>query len=96
MADKKSKHAENVPGPYYVDTECINCDACVLAAENHFKLLDDGHAFVFRQPVTAEEKEACEEALESCPVEAIGNDGGEFAENQNGESGADWKNKAIG
>ena len=98
MADKKSKHAENAPGPYYVDTECINCDACVLVAENHFKLLDDdGHAFVFRQPVTKEEKEACEEALESCPVEAIGNDGEEPAEDQSGRgSGADWKKKAVG
>ena len=97
MADKNNKHPENVPGPYYVDTECINCDACVLAAENHFKLLDDGHAYVFRQPATAEEKEACEEALESCPVEAIGNDGGDIVNNtESQESGNSWENKAIG
>ena len=76
MADKANKYADNVPGPFYVDKECINCDACVLVAENHFKLDEgDGHAFVFQQPVTEEEKEACQEALESCPVEAIGNDG---------------------
>ena len=76
MADKANKYADNVPGPFYVDKECINCDACVLVAENHFKLdEEDGHAFVFLQPVTEEEKEACQEALESCPVEAIGNDG---------------------
>ena len=81
MADKKIKYPENVPGPYYVDTECIHCDACVLAAENHFKLLDDGHAYVFRQPENEEEVSACEEAMESCPVEAIGNDGGEMEEN---------------
>lgn len=76
MADKTNKYEDNVPGPFYVDKECINCDACVLVAENHFKLDEkDGHAFVYRQPETEEEKEACNEALESCPVEAIGSDG---------------------
>ncbi len=76
MADKNNKYAQNVPGPYYVDTECINCDACLLAAENHFKINEEeGYAYVYKQPQTEEEKEACEEALESCPVEAIGNDG---------------------
>ena len=76
MADKSNKYGDNAPGPFYVDKECINCDACVLVAENHFKLDEtDGYAFVYRQPVTKEEKEACQEALESCPVDAIGDDG---------------------
>jgi len=76
VADKNSKYAQNVPGPYYVDTECINCDACILAAENHFKINEEeGHAYVYKQPQTEEEKSACQEALEACPVEAIGNDG---------------------
>ena len=76
MADKNNKYEDNAPGLFYVDKECINCDACVLVAENHFKLAEtDGHAFVYRQPVTEEEKESCREALESCPVEAIGDDG---------------------
>ena len=79
-----------------MDQECINCDACVLAAENHFKLLDDGHAYVSRQPTTNEEKEACEEALESCPVEAIGNDGGETTDKGGQESDSPWEKKAIG
>ena len=76
MANKTNKYKDNVPGPFYVDKECINCDACVLVAENHFKLHEEsGHAFVYRQPQTEEEREACKEALESCPVEAIGSDG---------------------
>ena len=76
MADKNSKYPENAPGPFYVDTECINCDACVLAAENHFKIDEEqGFAFVFKQPETKEEREACVEAMECCPVEAIGDDG---------------------
>ena len=36
---------------------------------------DDGFAFVHRQPVTPDEIERAEEALDECPVTAIGNDG---------------------
>ncbi len=76
MADKNNKYSENVPGLFYVDRECINCDACVLAAENHFKLHEEeGYAFVYKQPHTPEEMEHCKEALECCPVSAIGDDG---------------------
>ena len=76
MADKNNKYSENVHGAYYVDKECINCDACLLSAEKHFKINEEeGYAYVFKQPQTEEEKSACQEALEACPVEAIGNDG---------------------
>ena len=76
MADKTKKYKENVPGKYYVDDECIACDACVLTAENHFGMdEDDGHSFVVKQPTNEEEEELCREAMEGCPVEAIGNDG---------------------
>ena len=76
MADKTNKYSENVPGVFYVDRECINCDACVLAAEGHFKLHEEeGYAFVYKQPSSVKEKEACQEALECCPVSAIGDDG---------------------
>ncbi len=45
-------------------------------APENFKMNDDdSNAFVYKQPENDEEKEACEEALESCPVDAIGNDG---------------------
>ena len=76
MAENKTKG--NIPGKYYVNTECIACDACVLAAENHFKINtheEPAFAFVAKQPQTPEEEEACMEALESCPVEAIKDDG---------------------
>lgn len=78
MADKNNKFSENTPGAFYVDRECINCDACILVAENHFKTNEDASfTYVYKQPETEEEKEACQEALEACPVEAIGNDGQE-------------------
>ena len=78
MADSRLKTKGNAPGKYYVDKECIACDACTLAAENHFQLKTDEEppfAFVSKQPQNKEEEEACIEAMESCPVEAIGDDG---------------------
>ena len=76
MPDKKNKFEENEKGEFYVDRECIACDACVMSAPENFYLdEDEGHAYVKKQPTTEEEKEQCEEALEGCPVEAIGDDG---------------------
>lgn len=78
MADKNNKYDENVKGKFYVDRECIACDACVLVAPDHFNMdEDDGHAFVIKQPQNEEEEELCTEAMEGCPVEAIGNDDSE-------------------
>lgn len=76
MADKANKYTENDPGKFYVDSQCIACDACCTTAPNHFKMNDDeGHAYLSLQPKTAEEEAQCKEAMEGCPVEAIGNDG---------------------
>lgn len=70
------KVSENIPGPYYVDAECIACELCVDTAPDHFKMADDKpQAYVFRQPENDEEKDLCEDALGACPVDAIGNDG---------------------
>lgn len=76
MADLSSKWKENVQGKMFVDQSCIACDACVLAAPQNFKMDEDsGHAFVSKQPETQEEESACKEAMEGCPVEAIGDFG---------------------
>jgi ferredoxin len=76
MADKNKKYPENKAGRFYVDKECIACDACVMAAPAHFGMHEeDGHAFVILQPTTPEHEDVCREAMEGCPVEAIGNDG---------------------
>lgn len=77
MADLGQKWKENAPGKMFVDQSCIACDACVLSAPNNFAMHDeDGHAYVKKQPNSAEEEAACKEAMEGCPVEAIG----DFAE----------------
>ena len=76
MADREDKVAENVKGSFYVDEQCIDCDACRDVAPGFFKRSDDnGYSYVYNQPITDEEIQLCNDALEDCPVEAIGNDG---------------------
>lgn len=76
MADKNSKYSDNVAGKYYVDDQCIACDACCVEAPRFFAMNDDdGHAYVKLQPVTPADMEEAENALAACPVEAIGNNG---------------------
>ena len=76
MADKSQKFSDNVSGPYYVDETCSGCQVCISSAPDNFKMDDDEeYAFVYKQPESDDEKEACEEALDGCPEEAIGNDG---------------------
>ncbi len=76
MADKNDVWPENAKGKFFVDKTCITCDACCMAAPNNFKMNEnDGHAFLNKQPENRFEEEQCKEAMEGCPVEAIGSDG---------------------
>ncbi len=76
MADKESKQTANVPGKFYVDTECTDCQLCVETAGDIFKANEaDGYAYVGKQPQTDDEIELVKEAMENCPVESIGDDG---------------------
>ena len=76
MADAASKYPENAAGKFYVDEQCIDCDLCRETAPANFKRNDDGgHSYVYKQPENPEEEALCKEAMEGCPVEAIGNDG---------------------
>ena len=76
MADVANKYPENAPGKFYVDNQCIDCDLCRETAPANFKRSDDGgYSFVFNQPTTSEEEAKSREAMEGCPVEAIGNNG---------------------
>jgi len=76
MADVENKYSDNVGGTFYVDDQCIDCDLCRETAPASFTRNDDGgHSFVFKQPETPEEEALAKEAMEGCPVEAIGSDG---------------------
>ncbi len=76
MADLGQKWKQNAAGKMFVDQSCIACDACVMAAPDNFKMDEnDGHAFVAKQPETEAEVQACKDAMDGCPVEAIGDFG---------------------
>jgi ferredoxin len=75
MADKSKKWPDNVKGKFYVDDQCIDCDACRSEAPDNFTRNDEhGYSYVFKQPTTPDEMTKAQAALEACPVEAIGKD----------------------
>ena len=75
MANLADKYSENVAGKFYVDTQCIDCDLCRETAPSNFTRQDDGgYSYVYKQASSPEEEAQCKEAMEGCPVEAIGND----------------------
>lgn len=75
MAFVKDKLPDNVPGKYYVDRQCIDCDVCRDTSPGNFIRNDEnGYSYVYKQPETPEEIDLCNEALNACPVEAIGDD----------------------
>lgn len=73
MADPHDRSPRNLPGSYYVDHTCTDCDLCRFTAPAVFTR-DDLHAlsYVFHQPATPTELAAAEEARLSCPTDSIG------------------------
>ena len=68
-------HPKQVKGKYYVDNDtCTLCESCTFEAPDHFAT-DGSGSYVFRQPVTAEEEENCQRAIDVCPLEAVRDDG---------------------
>ncbi len=74
MANRKKSVAENVPGDFFVDATCIDCDACRQLAPTVFAEAP-GHAFVRQQPATADERRQALRALVCCPTGSIGSSG---------------------
>jgi len=75
MAELVNKYPQNAAGSFYVDDQCIDCDLCRETAPANFTRNDDGgHSYVDKQPESPEEEALCKEAMEGCPVEAIGDD----------------------
>ena len=76
MPDLNHRLPQNVPGPYYVDDTCIDCDMCRSTAPAFFARDDEtGYSYAYRQPLTPEEFAQAEEGRLTCPTESIGNDG---------------------
>lgn len=71
MARLALKLPDNVPGDFFVDSTCIDCDACRIFAPAVFHDAGDQSA-VWHQPETDEELLAAQKALISCPTASIG------------------------
>jgi len=71
MANPADAVAENVPGPFFVDSTCIDCDTCRQIAPATFAETDD-YSFVHRQPGTEAELRAAIHAQLACPTASIG------------------------
>lgn len=71
MANPKKRLPNNTPGDFFVDSTCINCDACRQLAPATFA--DSGeYSFVYAQPADAELTRQALWALLACPTGSIG------------------------
>lgn len=71
MASLAQRLPDNVPGDFYVDDTCIDCDACRVFAPAVFSDKGD-KSTVYHQPETDDELLAAQKALISCPTASIG------------------------
>src|SRR2546422_6896464 len=71
MANRSHSLPQNIPGDFFVDDTCIDCDACRQIAPTIFR--DHGNqSSVFHQPDSDEEIERALMALVACPTGSIG------------------------
>jgi glyoxylase-like metal-dependent hydrolase (beta-lactamase superfamily II)/ferredoxin len=71
MANPKKRVRENVPGDFFVDTTCIDCDACRQIAPAVFGEAS-ATSFVKAQPVSSVDRRRALQALLACPTGSIG------------------------
>ena len=71
MAKLSSRLPDNVPGEFFVDATCIDCDTCRRVAPAVFEE-GDGHSFVGAQPRSTDERRRAFMALVACPTASIG------------------------
>ncbi|MEK6283462.1 MAG: MBL fold metallo-hydrolase [Acidobacteriota bacterium] len=71
MANIQRRLPENVPGDFFVDASCIDCDTCSQLAPNVFR--DHGEqCSVYHQPENDVETRLAMMALVACPTGSIG------------------------
>ena len=86
MADFAFRYPLNVPGKFYIDAQCTDCDFCRECAPNNVTRDDrTGYSYVFKQPENEDEVASIMEGVEGCPTEAVGSDGDKF----------DWSTEPI-
>ena len=68
----EKRRAGNVPGRYYVNENCIDCQLCADLAPGNFACNEEfEYHYVARQPQNEQELERVLDALNSCPTESI-------------------------
>lgn len=75
MARIEDRLPANVPGEWFVDSSCIDCETCRFVAPATFAAGPDAMSYVHRQPVTGEEQLRAAMALVACPTSSIGSTG---------------------
>ena len=76
MANPRKLVPENVPGDFFVDSTCIDCDACRQIAPAVFGEAAET-SFVKAQPVSSADRRQALRALLACPTGSIGCLGGD-------------------
>ena len=71
MADRAHSLPENVEGPFFVDSTCIDCDTCRQIAPATFGETSE-FSYVRCQPCNLDERRAAFRALVACPTASIG------------------------
>jgi glyoxylase-like metal-dependent hydrolase (beta-lactamase superfamily II)/ferredoxin len=71
MATREHAVPENVPGAFFVDTTCIDCDTCRQLAPATFGETSD-FSYVKLQPRDESERAAAVRAVLACPTGSIG------------------------
>ena len=71
MANPKKRVPENVPGDFFVDSTCIDCDACRQIVPSVFGEAAET-SFVKAQPVASADRRQALQALLACPTGSIG------------------------
>lgn len=71
MANFRERVTESVLGDFFVDSTCIDCDACRQIAPHVFGEAN-GTSFVRAQPKSVAERRSALQALLSCPTGSIG------------------------
>jgi glyoxylase-like metal-dependent hydrolase (beta-lactamase superfamily II) len=73
VAEGTDPHPANVPGPWFVDRRCIDCDAMRQVAPELFERVDR-QSVIRRQPATPEEEERMWLAALACPTNSVRRD----------------------
>jgi glyoxylase-like metal-dependent hydrolase (beta-lactamase superfamily II)/ferredoxin len=71
MANPKKRVPDNIPGDFFVDTTCIDCDACRQIAPAVFGEAAET-SYVKAQPASPLERRQALQALLACPTGSIG------------------------